>query len=744
MKKSLKRMISEKLSVLLSLSLMFSFAVPAGLPGKEGGTEAVASVSNATENGIPADGPVLLKGPEETSYRLDVANKTNGVYTYDLSQMLPSNRQSSSTVYSLDDGAWLSKDNGITASYGSKDSCSITENILTVSVKAGNEPDGTQIGNITIVMKETASASDVGDFATLKIYAVSKTEHSITVKNDYSSEYSLTVTPESALAGETVLVSITLPKPSIVTACYSYTFLASGSDATAGVPTYFQSSLFTMPDADVTVTVLRQTGISVVASIVSDPVLLTDPNVLQQAIGTVRNMSDEEQAGVSKESISNMNQQIIKNVNSGSGGISNDPSGNDSFSSQLSGNMSGTGSLNYGSGPGSVASVQADGQYLAAGVNADTSVSAVKKASGEGMPIASGNLFRIEGSATDGRSVLQTVSGQTAAAYGGSPAAQTCLLSLISGGSNNQSGLNRTALNISSAKSRSPAAESLQSGTGTVSGALSAGSPEPSLEDRLAELNIRSVSSGSTRIITAPKNSLNSVTVDLLVNGTAVRIQSPLILTLTFTKPLTGKELLIGTEETASGYVNKLIPYESVNEYSIRALSRYSTFTLLRKVPDETADDTADNTGQDSGDSGSESGSSAILRGRWIRAGTGWRYQYEDGNYAKNSWKYLDGRWYHFDSEGFMQTGWILVGGNWYYLLPESGCMAVGYIRCPDGHSYFMKEDGAMATGDIRADGSIRHFNPDLPPEPTYSEDPATHIWKPNGSSELPLGAEKS
>ena len=49
-----------------------------------------------------------------------------------------------------------------------------------------------------------------------------------------------------------------------------------------------------------------------------------------------------------------------------------------------------------------------------------------------------------------------------------------------------------------------------------------------------------------------------------------------------------------------------------------------------------------------------------------------------------------------------------------------------------------------MATGDIRADGSIRHFNPDLPPEPTYSEDPATHIWKPNGSSELPLGAEKS
>ena len=76
------------------------------------------------------------------------------------------------------------------------------------------------------------------------------------------------------------------------------------------------------------------------------------------------------------------------------------------------------------------------------------------------------------------------------------------------------------------------------------------------------------------------------------------------------------------------------------------------------------------------------------------------------------------------------------------YLLPESGEMATGCIRCPDGYFYFLNADGSMAAGDIDVDGTVRHFNPVFPANPTYTEDPLTHIWKPNGNAETPYGAE--
>ena len=61
---------------------------------------------------------------------------------------------------------------------------------------------------------------------------------------------------------------------------------------------------------------------------------------------------------------------------------------------------------------------------------------------------------------------------------------------------------------------------------------------------------------------------------------------------------------------------------------------------------------------------------------KWIQESNGhWWYQHVDGDYTKNDWEQIDGKWYHFDVDGWMQTGWIEDKGKWYYL-KESGEMA--------------------------------------------------------------------
>ena len=44
--------------------------------------------------------------------------------------------------------------------------------------------------------------------------------------------------------------------------------------------------------------------------------------------------------------------------------------------------------------------------------------------------------------------------------------------------------------------------------------------------------------------------------------------------------------------------------------------------------------------------------------GKWIKASDGrWWYKHNDGTYTKNGWEYIDGKWYYFDSNGWMKTG---------------------------------------------------------------------------------------
>ena len=85
------------------------------------------------------------------------------------------------------------------------------------------------------------------------------------------------------------------------------------------------------------------------------------------------------------------------------------------------------------------------------------------------------------------------------------------------------------------------------------------------------------------------------------------------------------------------------------------------------------------------------------VTGSWLKDNTGWWSRNTDGTYPRNQWQYIDGNWYHFDQNGYMQTGWLQLGNTWYYLKP-SGAMAIGWEKV-GGDWYYLNSSGAMQTG---------------------------------------------
>lgn len=103
------------------------------------------------------------------------------------------------------------------------------------------------------------------------------------------------------------------------------------------------------------------------------------------------------------------------------------------------------------------------------------------------------------------------------------------------------------------------------------------------------------------------------------------------------------------------------------------------------------------------------------VEGTWIQAKDGrWWYQHTDGQYMTNGWERINGKWYRFDKEGWMQTGWVQDRRNfdpcyWYYL-GEDGAMVTGWFL--DGDTwYYLNKDGKMATGWMLDRGTWYYLN---------------------------------
>lgn len=86
----------------------------------------------------------------------------------------------------------------------------------------------------------------------------------------------------------------------------------------------------------------------------------------------------------------------------------------------------------------------------------------------------------------------------------------------------------------------------------------------------------------------------------------------------------------------------------------------------------------------------------------WRYSPSGWWYQYTDGGWPVDGWKYIDSRWYYFNKAGHVVTGWLTVDGNTFYLNPVDdgayGAMRTGW-QIVDGKAYYLNAMGGKTLG---------------------------------------------
>ena len=73
-------------------------------------------------------------------------------------------------------------------------------------------------------------------------------------------------------------------------------------------------------------------------------------------------------------------------------------------------------------------------------------------------------------------------------------------------------------------------------------------------------------------------------------------------------------------------------------------------------------------------------------------------------------WKLIEGKWYHFDNEGIMNTGWIKDNERWYHM-SESGVMNTGWLKDSNDDWYYLSENGEMSIGWISENSNWYYAN---------------------------------
>ncbi|GEA30016.1 GH25 family lysozyme [Clostridium diolis] len=99
--------------------------------------------------------------------------------------------------------------------------------------------------------------------------------------------------------------------------------------------------------------------------------------------------------------------------------------------------------------------------------------------------------------------------------------------------------------------------------------------------------------------------------------------------------------------------------------------------------------------------------------GTWINENDKWWYKHTDGTFTKDAWEFINGKWYLFDSEGWMIHDWKKYGDSWYYFGDyNNGAMKTGWY-CDEKSSkwYYFNGEGIMQTGRIKIDDKWYHFD---------------------------------
>ncbi|MBQ7535099.1 MAG: cell wall-binding protein [Stomatobaculum sp.] len=153
----------------------------------------------------------------------------------------------------------------------------------------------------------------------------------------------------------------------------------------------------------------------------------------------------------------------------------------------------------------------------------------------------------------------------------------------------------------------------------------------------------------------------------------------------------------VSTTDTSYDF-SSLIRQYGTGSYTVKVKAYNGSYSSDEWTESDELDVDSDNikdiTGGATGKSSSYNIYSSIgsSSGAWLRDSIGWWYCNADRSYTTNDWQLIDGRWYHFNASGYMDTGWFQspVSGYWYYLDPVQGHMVTNqYIG-----SYYVNADG--------------------------------------------------
>lgn len=131
-----------------------------------------------------------------------------------------------------------------------------------------------------------------------------------------------------------------------------------------------------------------------------------------------------------------------------------------------------------------------------------------------------------------------------------------------------------------------------------------------------------------------------------------------------------------------------------------------------------------------------------------------WIFELRSGSRVTGKWAEISythngtarTHWYHFNSDGIMDSGWFLDGGTWYYLSTTHdgwfGNMLTGWqYSSQEGKWYYLDPaSGAMAVGWREINGKWYYFT-ESNQRNTYSYDPLKKQWVYLNVSERPLGS---